>query len=197
VSKLSKKDRKRVKYWQKEYRKALSANYGQKHLDWIKQKEIQAREEPLKLAKYPNDKILDYPFIREEDGSVNLDISDTNNPEKKAKMKFLNWSFLMLSDAKLVDNDIREFEKMDYDDILSLIKTVDVENPEARLETKLIYFSDNKQFDKSFSKANSFLKKKSINTMELLRENKSDISFGRWVLNGIHKAINFIQSFKL
>lgn len=193
--KFSKKERQRIKEWEKSYEQDLAAGYfSQRHLDWVKERIRRMKEEPVKLAQYPDDKILNYPFIKEEDGSVNLDISDTDNQEKKAKRKFLDWSFLMLSNEEIIEHDVEKFQKMDYDDIVSLVKTVDRENPEARLETKLIYFSDNKYFDKSFSKANNFLRKQNISTIELLRENKSDISLGSWILNGIHKAVNFIQS---
>ncbi|WP_299765191.1 hypothetical protein [uncultured Dokdonia sp.] len=155
--------------------------------------------------------ILNHSFLRDQNDKVNLNHYGTGH-EYVEKLKFQGRSFEILRDAGKVPNSFEAFRKMDYDDIMiMLIKRLVVKDyPEYRsvkddpaYATELRYqnFNDNKIgygacSPLSASPTDAFeyeLPNMDDNTV-CFAENYEDISLGRWIVNGIKKAVQFIQS---
>ena len=98
------------------------------HEEWLKQKADRDRKEEKKLKKYPGEMILDYPFIPDKNGKVNLQAQGNDDTEGLAKLRFQIESYSILTRMGLAPDCVQRFKEMSYDDImerLELAKTMD------------------------------------------------------------------------
>jgi len=172
-------------------------------------------EDYIEQKKVDND-ILNYPFLRDDNGKVNLNHYGTGW-EFRQKLGFLTNSFKALRDTDKVQNDFEAFRKKDYDEIMtSLIKNgIVYDYPKYRsvqddyvrvTEVRLRHlYNENKIGYGLEYGACSPLASSPTDTFEYdfpqredntlsFKENYQDISLGRWLVNGVKKAVKFIQS---
>ena len=177
-------------------------------LKWLKECEKREREEAFKLLQYPADKILDYPFDKDKDywfdekyfGEVILDTSVTHL-DVEAKNRFKEYSFLLLCEAELIEDDRQRFEQMKYDRIMTLVKQVDTPKARKYLRDKL--HVDTSQEDEDleefllqedpFQELDEALSKSHINPIHRFKENQSEITLAVWLINGVKRFMRFIE----